>query len=1071
MTAIVAVVAMASGSLAPDSARAQRTSSGPATAPAIMLDAFDNLSQWKAVPSDGVSLAIEPDRGESGSAMRLDFDFNGHAGYAVAHRAVSIDLPANYELAFDVRGVAPSENVEVKLIDESGDNVWWLNRRDYVFNERWTRFSIKRRQISFAWGPRGGGELTRAAAIEIAITAGSGGKGTVWIDNLTLTPRPPVALHPPPLRATATSSAASSPPANAVDGDPRTLWRSGGSEPTGLTVDMGAEREFGGLTVQWDSAARARDYDVELSDDGKIWKTAYRLRNGTGGRDELYMPESESRWVRLALRRPSSRGFGVREVKVQPLAWSESLNAFDFAVAKDEPRGSYPRAFTDSVQTYWTVVGAPAAAREALVSEDGAVEVGKAQFSIEPFMYDAGRLITWADARVSQSLRGGDLPIPSVRWSLSGRAASLALTTTAWVAGQGDSATLYVRYRVANSGAAARHTALFVALRPFQVNGPFQFLNTPGGAAIVRSIRYDHEVVHVGGAVGDRTQSLIPLTPPTSFGASTFDAGSAIRAERVGRVPVLSAVTDSTGRADAVLSYALDIGPHATRDVVVAVPFSERSALRTMRADSASELAARELRRTEEEWTARVGHVAMHLPADATWLVRTLRSQQAYILINQDGPRIQPGSRSYERSWIRDGALTSEALLRTGHADRVAAFLDWYAPFQYASGKVPCCVDHRGADPVPEHDSDGEFLYLVHELYRYTGDTTRLQRMWPHVALAVSYLDSLRHVERIPANRTPATLQFYGLLPPSISHEGYSAKPMHSYWDDFWALRGFRDAAAIAAVLGKPDSTRFAAIAHEFETDLLASINAAMQARRIDFIPGSADLGDFDATSTTIALEPGGERAALPQPALTNTFDRYWRYAVARATGREQWKDYTPYELRAVGSFVRLGEPERSLALLRFFHNGQRPAAWNEWAEVVRRDRRAPGFVGDMPHTWVGSDFIRSLLDMFVYESERDGALVVGAGIPAAWARAAGGAGVSGVRTPYGTLSVDERAADHSVYVTVAGLTHMPRGGIEVRAPFPWRPTHATVNGASSVVRPDGSVMLKALPATIEFFK
>jgi hypothetical protein len=33
--------------------------------------------------------------------------------------------------------------------------------------------------------------------------------------------------------------------------------------------------------------------------------------------------------------------------------------------------------------------------------------------------------------------------------------------------------------------------------------------------------------------------------------------------------------------------------------------------------------------------------------------------------------------------------------------------LRWYAPHQFDNGKVPCCVDDRGADPVPEHDSGG----------------------------------------------------------------------------------------------------------------------------------------------------------------------------------------------------------------------------------------------------------------------------------------------------------------------------------------------------------------------------
>ena len=1035
-----------------------------------VIDDFSDVSGWKAVPSDGVSLKIGSDEGEHGRAMRLDFDFYGGGGYAVAHRAVLIDFPPNYEISFDVRGDAPSENVEVKFLDASGENVWWVNRRDYAFNRNWTRFTVKRRQISFAWGPRGGGELTHAAAIEIAITAGSGGKGTVWINNLTLTPRATVSLHPPRPRAIASVTAAGSLPGNAVDASPQTEWRSGPAASADLTLDLGAEREFGGLIVIWDSSARARSYDVQTSDDKRTWKTTYSVRGGVGARDALYLPESEARWVRLVLGSSNGSGFAVRDVALMPLWWSSTLNAFYFAAAKHARRGDYPRSFTDSVQTYWTVMGAPASRRTALIGEDGAVEIGKGLLSLVPSLYDGTRLLTWADARTSQSMVQGDLPIPSVTWALADAAGPLSLTTTAFVADTGDTEVLYVRYRVFNRSTSRRNVTLFVALRPFQVNGPFQFLNTPGGAAVVRGTRYAHGIVYATEAASAYEQPIVSLTMPSSFGASSFDAGGVMRELRAGCVPLAASAADSIGRTDAALSYALNIRGGDSADVVIAVPFARSTSLRPMRTDSAAAMVAAALANTAAEWAGIVDRVKLHLPAEASWIARTLRSQQAYILINQDGPRIQPGSRSYARSWIRDGALTSEALLRTGHADRVAAFLDWYAPFQYASGKAPCCVDARGADPVPEHDSDGEFLYLIHELYRYTGDSSHLARMWPHVQLAVNYLDSLRHIERTPANKATGRLQYYGLLPPSISHEGYSAKPMHSYWDDFWALRGFRDAASIAAALGEADGTRYQEIAHEFETDLLASLDASMKAHEIDYIPGAADLGDFDATSTTIALDPGGELARLPEPALRNTFDRYWQNAESRIDGRDKWKDYTPYELRTVGSFIRLGEPERAHALLRFFHASQRPEAWNGWAEVVRRDPRAPGFIGDMPHTWVGSDFIRSVLDIFVYERERDSALVIGAGVPESWARARDGVGIENLRTPYGLLSFNETAIGNAIRVDVTGLTKMPRGGIVVRAPFPFKASGASVNGVKTIVA-DESVRVSSLPARIEFLK
>src|SRR4029077_9110273 len=156
----------------------------------------------------------------------------------------------------------------------------------------------------------------------------------------------------------------------------------------------------------------------------------------------------------------------------------------------------------------------------------------------------------------------------------------------------------------------------------------------------------------------------------------------------------------------------------------------------------------------------------------------------AHVLINRAGPALQPGARAYRRSWIRDGALTSEAMLRLGHEDVVRDFLRWYAPYQFPNGKVPCCADTRGADPVPENDSHGQLIYLAMEYYRHTGDRPTLERMWPHVTAAVQYIDSLRHSRMTPMYQTAESLAFRGLLPQSISHEGYSAKAMHSYWDD-----------------------------------------------------------------------------------------------------------------------------------------------------------------------------------------------------------------------------------------------------------------------------------------------
>src|SRR5439155_1187457 len=156
-------------------------------------------------------------------------------------------------------------------------------------------------------------------------------------------------------------------------------------------------------------------------------------------------------------------------------------------------------------------------------------------------------------------------------------------------------------------------------------------------------------------------------------------------------------------------------------------------------------------------------------------------------------------------------------------------------------------------------------------------------------------------------------------------------------------------------------TAKLAALRDSFGEALYASIGRAMAQHGIDFLPGSAELGDFDPTSTSIALAPGGELGHLPEPALKRTFERYWEELVARRRGDTDSDGYSPYEVRNVDAFVRLGEKQRALDLLDQLLADQRPRGWNEWAEIVWPDRDAPRLIGDMPPTWVGSPVVRSV--------------------------------------------------------------------------------------------------------------
>jgi len=238
--------------------------------------------------------------------------------------------------------------------------------------------------------------------------------------------------------------------------------------------------------------------------------------------------------------------------------------------------------------------------------------------------------------------------------------------------------------------------------------------------------------------------------------------------------------------------------------------------------------------------------------------------------------------------------------------------------------------------------------------------------------------------------------------------------------------------------------------------------------KKIDFIPGSVELGDFDATSTTVGIAPAGERAKLPEAALRRTFDKYYEDFRRRRDGTMKWDGYTPYEWRVVGTFVRLGQRERAHELLDWHMGNRRPPAWNHWAEVVWRDPKTPKFLGDMPHTWVGSDFMRSVLDMLAYEREEDDALVVGAGVVRDWVTAAPGVVVKGLHTYYGPLSYSMRSGGDRVRVRLEGLTRRPPGGIVLRSPLDTPVRSAIVDGRAVKLTGPGELRLQRLPATVE---
>jgi len=90
----------------------QRRRSLALARPAVGIDT--SLPGTRALGSVKVSLSSAP--GAHGQALQVEFDFAGTAGYA-AGAATAARASANFEFSFYIRGTAPANNLQFKLLD------------------------------------------------------------------------------------------------------------------------------------------------------------------------------------------------------------------------------------------------------------------------------------------------------------------------------------------------------------------------------------------------------------------------------------------------------------------------------------------------------------------------------------------------------------------------------------------------------------------------------------------------------------------------------------------------------------------------------------------------------------------------------------------------------------------------------------------------------------------------------------------------------------------------------------------------------------------------------------------
>ncbi|MEU9699964.1 beta-N-acetylglucosaminidase domain-containing protein [Streptomyces sp. NPDC047981] len=107
----------------------------------------------------------------------------------------------------------------------------------------------------------------------------------------------------PDLARTATASSSGDetpdfPAVSALDGDPATRWSSPAEDGAWWQLELADPARIGQVVLHWQDAYATR-YRIQVSPDGRTWRTAATVADGRGGRESVRMDAADTRFLRV----------------------------------------------------------------------------------------------------------------------------------------------------------------------------------------------------------------------------------------------------------------------------------------------------------------------------------------------------------------------------------------------------------------------------------------------------------------------------------------------------------------------------------------------------------------------------------------------------------------------------------------------------------------------------------------------------------------------------------------------------------------------------------------------------
>lgn len=635
----------------------------------------------------------------------------------------------------------------------------------------------------------------------------------------------------------------------------------------------------------------------------------------------------------------------------------------------------------------WSIAGSSGSGRYVFVDPSGAYQPRLDSYSIRLYLYDrdSQRLLE----PTKRGLSDARDVIPFFVWP---RVAELRLAVI-----DCDCRALF---QMRNADGYLRYLSLFVVIVPYQVTGPLRGSETITCDAGLRTV-----------LVGGKVLFSCNRTPDAyaAFSAATGDNPSDITGFiRRGLLPRSRSAEGGPRRiTSAALRFDVTLPPNGTWSVGLSSPTKPLDLGRWTNRYERSPLML----------TGGGGPVDLNLPDKRC--ERCFRACAGYLSLLRYRSIPVPGPTKYRAFWIRDCAYMADALYYAGMGDLIPPALETIRAMQLPNGGFP---PKLGAKKDDELDAPGQAIYALVQHYRRTRDAKWLSDQWSCIEAACRYIRS---------KRTQGRLQ---ILPASLSAEDIGSELQQHYWDDFWCVRGLRDAAYAARALGKTADARWiSADADSLMNAVMSSIRRTMATHSIDYIPNGPDevTSSAMARGTSCALWPCG--VLDPADPLTRTsFETYWRRWIEPFGGGFVHKGhYWPYAgLDLAQGYLVLGQRERAWKMLDWTLTHDPTHGFYAWPEGM--SRRGLGLAeGDMPHGWMCAAYISLVRNMLVRESASD--IVLLSGVPKHWLRPGAVIEVERFPTRFGRVSFRAEVCADALKLSISGAT--PKGLYRVCLP------------------------------------